>query len=645
MEQKNKEISVNTSSGAEKVERIEREQKSVQTGKPRAAKKSAPAKSQTANGKTAKGDAAMGDSKAAERVKKANAASTDGRAEKESRAAKARVEAALKRKEAQAEKKAAKKAKRAARMAAFKKKIADKKAAFAKRSQEKKERAKERDEARKALAEKRKAEREEKRRQRAKAKAERNNDNYKKKKQRGKAKSERREKRKQRRENGERNKGYGGWIAAVVSLGVVTLALGTTVAVGAVEMSKNNAATLGGHRATMYELTGLMENVEGDLDRVRVSNSSVQQSRILTDLLVQTRLAELDLEKLPVSAETDRNLTSFVNHTARECERMLGKLRRGEELSENDQAVLQGLYEKNHALRGELNELVSNMTDKDLTQYLKKGAGNIKDALERIEKSTIEENLPRFGENMPKMKGVGMERAENLPAERPEGKHIEAASAEQLCAEYFSDYDISKFQCVGETTTRGYSAYNVQGYDERGNQLFAEVSQEDGTLLRFDYYEDCMGDKFEIDRAEEIAEEFLEKLGYDDMEVVRFRQNGSNTDFTFAYEEDDVVYYPDEIRVKVCRTRGVVSGFDATKYLRNHRGRAPAQTRLSLADAYAKLRKGLEVESSRLAVVKTMRGERAAYEFLCSYQEERYFVFVDAVTGEEISIVNVKSVS
>ncbi len=640
MEQKNKEISVNTSSGAEKVEKIEREQKTTQQGTTRTVRKRTQTKS-----KTARGDAAMGDSKAAESVKKANARSTDGRAEQESQAAKARVEAALRRKEAQAKKKAERKAKREQRMAALKKKIADKKAAFAKRAAEKKARAEKRAAERKALAEKRKAEKEEKLRQRAKAKAERNNDNYKKKKQRNKTKSERREKRKQRRENGERNRGYGGWIAAVVSLGVVTLALGTTVTVGAVEMSKNKSAMLGGHRSTMYELTGIMENVEGDLDRVRVSNSSVQQARILTDLLVQTRLAELDLEKLPVAAETDRNLTSFVNHTARECERMLGKLRHGEQLSENDQATLQRLYEKNHALRSEFNSLVSNMTDKDLTSYLKKGAGNIKDALERIEKSTIEENMPRIGENMPKMKGAGMERAENLPAERPEGKHIEAASAEQLCAQYFSDYTISKFQCIGETTTRGYSAYNVQGYDDKGNQLFAEVSQADGTLLRFDYYEDCMGDTFELDHAEDIAEEFLEKLGYEDMEVVRLRKNGSNIDFTFAYEDDDVVYYPDEIRVKVCRTRGLVSGFDATKYLRNHKERGPVKTSLSLADAYGKLRKGLDVESSRLTVVKTMRGERAAYEFLCGYQEERYFVFVDAMTGEEISIVNVKSVS
>ena len=152
-----------------------------------------------------------------------------------------------------------------------------------------------------------------------------------------------------------------------------------------------------------------------------------------------------------------------------------------------------------------------------------------------------------------------------------------------------------------------------------------------------------MGETFDIRNAERIAEEFLEKLGYDDMEAVRLRGNGSLSDFVFVYEDDGVVYYPDEITVKVCRTRGIVSGFDATKYLKNHRGRDEMKVNISLAEAYQKLYKDLSVESSRMAIVRTVRGERPAYEFLCQYNGESYFVFIDAENGEEISIVNTEN--
>ena len=100
--------------------------------------------------------------------------------------------------------------------------------------------------------------------------------------------------------------------------------------------------------------------------------------------------------------------------------------------------------------------------------------------------------------------------------------------------------------------------------------------------MRFDYYEDCVEEKFDLDRAEDIAEEFLERLGYEDLEVVRVRHNGTTADFSFVYEMEDVVYYPDEILIKVCQSRGVVTGMDATKYLQNHKGRVEMNPKINI---------------------------------------------------------------
>ena len=586
MKKKSTEIATNKSSGAEKVENI---QQAADEEKQKTVKKAA-----------------------------------------EEKAAQKRVDAALKKKE-QKEKR------RADKLAVIEKRKADKKAKAEKHAAE-----------RKALAEKRAAEKEKRLHSRAKAKANRNNAYAKRKSQRAKQR--------------EGNKGYGGWIAAVVSLGVVSLALATTVTVGAMEMKKGKDALMSSYKSTMYELTGIMENVDGDLDRVRVSDSAFQQSRILTDLLVQTRLAELDIEKLPISAEAERSLALFVNRTAGVCEHLLAKLRSGEGLNEMDRALLEKLYQTNNRLNEELRALIENTTDKDLMRFIKNGDGKMKETLDKLDQTTLEENMNNFGDKLKEGKDKieekladgkdkikeGIRKKTDIGSKvKPVGgekARIETSQAEELCAKYFSDYGITKFQCIGETTARGFSAYNVQGYDAKGNHLFAEVRQEDGKLLRFDYYEDCTGETFDIRNAERIAEEFLEKLGYDDMEVVRLRSNGSTSDFTFVYEDDGVVYYPDEVRVKVCRTRGVVSGFDGTKYLQNHKKREELPVRLTLAEAYSKLYDGLSVESARLSVVQTARGERPSYEFLCGYQDENYFVFLDAESGEEISIVNTKNI-
>ena len=173
--------------------------------------------------------------------------------------------------------------------------------------------------------------------------------------------------------------------------------------------------------------------------------------------------------------------------------------------------------------------------------------------------------------------------------------------------------------------------------------VFAEIDGKTGALLQFNYYEECAESKFDVDNAKMIAENFLEKLGYEDMTAVKVRENGTDADFTFVYEKDGVAFYPDSVKVKVCRSRGIVSGLDAIKYARNHKERVVPAVKLSLASAREKLNDKLEVNGARLAVVATPKGERPAYEFVCSYGEESYVVYISATTGNEIAIVNLKN--
>jgi germination protein YpeB len=306
-----------------------------------------------------------------------------------------------------------------------------------------------------------------------------------------------------------------------------------------------------------------------------------------------------------------------------------------------DEETLQRLYERAHGIKADLGAYAANMKDTDLRDFIKKGEGAMKDLFTRLEDLTLPENATKPG-IMPKMDGAGKERTP-ITAEEGGSPAITPAQAEEMCKTYFSEYKINEFQCVGETVARGYTAYNVQGYDDNGTLLFAELDYKNGELIRFDYYEPCEGENFDMDNAQTLADNFLEKLGYDGLTAQRARENGTDVDFTYVYERDGVVYYPDMVHVKVCRARGVVTGFDCSKYLKNHTNRPIVKTSISQDTAQNKLHKDIEVESARLAVVQTMRGERAAYEFVCSYKGERYVIYTDANTGEELSILNVNA--
>ena len=436
----------------------------------------------------------------------------------------------------------------------------------------------------------------------------------------------------------KRKNEYGGWIAAVVALGVTTLTLGAVVTAGAIDMKETKQGITNAYRGNLYELTSLIENVDGDLDRVRVSASPAQQQRILTDLLVQARLAESVIEKLPIDAQNNGNVTSFINRTAFVCEHLLSKLRKGETLNEKDQEVLEKLYETNHRVRGMMEDFIADIQDEDLTEYLKgKGEDKFSQAIQNVENATMEENRnPTFSEP-PEV------RAGATPKDSQDEK-ISSAKAEELCRGYFSEYDVQKIRFDGETISRRLQAYNFVLTDSNDVEIFAQISEMDGSLISFDYYEYCTMQNLDIENAKTVALNFLEKMGMENMTAVKVSQTGATASFTFCYELDGDLFYPDSVNVKVCEEKGVVVGYNASAYLRHHKQRTPLNPTVSMTSAKEKLHDKLSLEGSRVALINVKGKERVAYEFICSYNDETYFVYIDGNTGEEISILNAKTI-
>ena len=434
----------------------------------------------------------------------------------------------------------------------------------------------------------------------------------------------------------QRGDGLGGWIAAVVSLGAVSLVLTAVLTVGAINMGKQNASTAGGYHGLVYEVIHLAEQVDDDLDALRISEDPTKQMELLTDILVQTRMAEADLEKLPYGVQEDGNTMRFLNGMSFTCECMLGKLARGEQLNEWDKKHLERLYQTQHKMCETLDELAATLEDADITGMMKGKDCRITKALEKVEneampKTPIQPRKPKEEKDlMPIPSKSGKQEKQGIPSQK----------AEELCRYYFSDYGIESVTYAGEMLGRGGKTYNFELMTENGVGMFAQISEENGALTYFDYYEECSNHVYDIETARKTAWAFLEKLGYTEVIPVKVSESGTNADFTFVYYADGCTYYPDEIVVKVCEQRGVVSGMDASKYLKNHRGRCELNAKISMQEARDKLSDKLTVESSRLVLFEHKGRETTAYEFFCNYDDKSYFVYMDATDGRELFIVN-----
>lgn len=430
----------------------------------------------------------------------------------------------------------------------------------------------------------------------------------------------------------KRAPGFGGWLAAVVTLGATTLVLSTVVAVGAVNMSTARSMAAASARGVLYEFVSVVEDMEEDLDEVRVVTSATLQSELLSDVALQARMAEGDLEKLPLESQADKNLTAYLNGTAYTCEGMLAKLRSGEKLSARDEQMLETLHEVSEKVTDRLGQMMQEMQDKDMMTFLSGKECCIGQTFRDLEDVTLsqwkdERRIPPRSKESPSMEGRGE-------------STLTSNQAKEMCLRYFADYGVQNVMYDGETVSREICVYNFSMTDEKGVRLFAQISEKDGALVSFDYYEECTQKTVDEGTCLKKAREFLEKLGYEDMTATRVSAEGTNLDITFVREADDVLYYDAEVQVKVCMQRGKTVGFNAAKFLKNDGSRYEFDAKITMQEAREGISEKLTVQSSRAVVIPYRGRVYSAYEFFCSYDGEFYFVYADAVTGNQLFVEN-----
>jgi len=438
---------------------------------------------------------------------------------------------------------------------------------------------------------------------------------------------------KKKDDHSKRTPGIGGWIAAVVTLGTTTLALTTVVAVGTVQMNKDKNAVSAAARGVLYEFVSVVENMEEDLDEVQVVTSAPLKSQLLTSVVAQARMAEVDLEKLPFSSQADGNLTTYLNATAYLCEGMLGKLRVGEPLTERDERTLKNLHEISEKVSDRLEDMMDEMQDKDMMMLLTGKECCIGQAMKDIEGITIpkitdDRRIPPRSKESPSMQGRGE-------------STLTSSQAKEYCLRYFADYGVTDATYDGETVSRRMCAYNFSMQDKNGVRIFAQIDEKDGALIAFDYYQPCTEKKIDAETCLKKAQAFLKGLGYEHMTAVESSVEGTNVDIRFVLQKEDVVHYGKEVTVKVCMERAQVVGLNAEKYLENKEKTAEFNATVSMQEARDRLDSKLVVESTR-SVVFPYRGKTySAYEFFCSYDGGFYYVYADATTGNQLFVKRV----
>ena len=382
------------------------------------------------------------------------------------------------------------------------------------------------------------------------------------------------------------------------------------------------------------ELTNYVQNVETYLAKSTISIDNKHSAETLTYLWREANLAQTYLASLPIESQELEKTEKFLNQVSDYSYTLSRKNIKGEDLSEEDLNNLEELHDYSLELKQVLNQLSEdlekgNMTWKDLTN-------NNQDSFSQA----VSSNLDIFSsleEDFHEYSGLIYDGAfsEHLTSEDPKGltgNDISEEDAKNKIKEVFQD-DIKDLSSLGENENSELPSYNFSFKNQKDENITIAITKKGGHIVYFNCNRDIEKENLSYDDANKKGLEFLNKLGINNMkETYYLNENGIIT-INYAYVQNNIIMYPDLIKVKIALDDGEILGIETKGYLNNHLEREISKDIISKEDAKKKLNKNLNIQSEGLAIIPTeYKTEILCYEFKGKINDNEFIVYINAKT-------------
>lgn len=388
-----------------------------------------------------------------------------------------------------------------------------------------------------------------------------------------------------------------------------------------------------------YELVNYSQNVENYLAKSLITKSSSYSAETLTYLWREANLAQTYLCMLPIQSQELENTERFLNQVSDYSLSLSRKTIKGEELSEEDLKNLEILHSYSIEVSQALNQLFSEISSgqvswKDLNNSGTEFATQVSNNLDAF--NAIEDNFHEYS-------GLIYDGAfsEHLTSEEKKGltgEEISEEKASEIAKEFIGN-DIQEFNKLGYVENANIPVYSFSA-KKNNNDISITISKTGGHIVYMNSNRDVSEEKISYEDANKMGKEYLEQKGFMNMKETYYLNEMGILTVNYAYVQDEVVMYPDLIKVKIALDNGEILGIETTGYLNNHTERVLDKYKISLNQAKLRLNKNIDIQSEGKAVIPTKwKTEIQCYEFKGKVNGTEFLVYINAETGEEQDIL------
>ena len=195
----------------------------------------------------------------------------------------------------------------------------------------------------------------------------------------------------------------------------------------------------------------------------------------------------------------------------------------------------------------------------------------------------------------------------------------------------------------GTSVNGRITSYNFQVKNGDNEVYSVDISKKGGHLVSLLNNREPASSKISLEEAVDKARDYLAINGYPNMESTYSEVKDNIAYISFAYQQDDTIFYTDIINVQVALDQGQILAVEALGYLMSHQSRELESPEIAEEEAKEMAQNTLdEIENVRLAVIpQPSLKEVLTYEVRGTAAGETYLIYYNAITGDEEQILKV----
>lgn len=435
----------------------------------------------------------------------------------------------------------------------------------------------------------------------------------------------------------------------IIAIILVIATVGAIVYYAYQETRKYVVASENKYNMAFYELVDYVQNVETYLAKALISTTPEHGAETLTNVWREASVAQSCLSQLPINSHELENTSKFLNQVSDYSYSLSRKNIAGERLSQEDLKNIKELHTYSLELENTLNQLSTDLNNGRIKwgELKDEGTKAFATQVSSITKdsfSNLEENFHEYSGLI--YDGAFSEHITSAEKKGLTGEEIDEEKAKEIVKKFYGEDKIEKIDSNGYSENAEIPSFDFSvKMKENDNIATISVSKKGGHVIFANYNRTVNVETISQERANEIAKDFLNKHGYINMkETYYYKQNGIVT-INYAYTQNSannqqVIIYPDLIKVKVALDDGSVLGIETSGYLNSHTTRNLPTNIITKEKAKEVLNKDLQIESENLAIIPTKwNTEVFCWEFKGKVEDNEFLVYINAETGKEEDIL------